>query len=70
MTPPHPRGFFGCSAGAAHRIPGRRYRDVTPYFSIIWPFFGQDCRKCWRLVDLTDSRPPPSDDIGRKGKRQ
>src|SRR6202040_3546241 len=25
-----------------------------------------DCTECWRLVDPTDSRPSPSDDIGRK----
>src|SRR4029077_13311776 len=37
-----------------------------PYSSIIQPSFGQDCTECWRLVDLTDNRPPPSDDIGRK----
>jgi hypothetical protein len=36
---------------------------VIPYSSIIWPFFGQDC---WRMVDPTDSRPSPSDDIGPK----
>src|SRR6266700_3885268 len=47
------------------RIPGR-YRHGIPYFSIIRPFFGQDCAECWRLVDLMESRPPPSDDIGRK----
>jgi uncharacterized membrane protein YccC len=38
---------------------------VTRYSSIIWPLFGQDCTECWRLVDVTDSRPA-SDDIGRK----
>src|SRR5712664_3002502 len=38
--------------------------------SIIRPFFGQDCTERWRLVDPTDSRPSPSDDIGRKGRRQ
>src|SRR3984893_17539116 len=47
------------------RIPGR-YRHGIPYFSIIRPFFGQDCAECWWLVDLMESRPPPSDDIGRK----
>jgi hypothetical protein len=34
--------------------------------SIIRPFFGQDCTERWRLVDPTDSRPSPPDDIGRK----
>ncbi len=34
--------------------------------SIIRPFFGPDCTECWRLVGPTDSRPSPSDDIGRK----
>src|SRR5450432_1482667 len=47
------------------RIPGH-YRHGIRYFSIIRPFFGQDCAECWRLVDLMESRPPPSDDIGRK----
>src|SRR5260370_1374369 len=60
---------FGCTA-VAGRIPGR-YRHViffhhTAILSIIRPFFGQDCTECWRLVDPTDSRPSPSDDIGRK----
>jgi uncharacterized membrane protein YccC len=53
------------SPGAACRIP-ERYRHVTPYPSIIRPFFERDCTECWRQFDLTDSRPPPSDDIGRK----
>src|SRR4029077_9552580 len=39
-----------------------------PYSSIIQPSFGQDCTECWRLVGLTDNRPPPSDYIGRKGE--
>src|SRR5450631_2289460 len=47
------------------RIPGH-YRHGIPYISIIRPFFWQDCAECWRLVDLMESRPPPSDDIGRK----
>src|SRR5882724_8163315 len=53
------------SPAVARPIPGR-YRHVTPYSSIIRPFFGQDCTECWRQFDLTDSRPPSSDDIGRK----
>src|SRR6266436_8087955 len=38
----------------------------TAILSIMRPFFGQDCTECWRLVDPTDRRPSPSDDIGRK----
>src|ERR1700674_3631686 len=55
---------FGCTA-VALQIPGR-YRHVIRCSSIIRPFFGQDCTKCWRLVDPTNSRPSPPDDIGRK----
>src|SRR6266481_9949732 len=54
----------GCTA-VARRSPGG-YRHAIPYSSIIRPFFGQDCAGCRRLVDPTDSRPPPSDVIGRK----
>src|SRR5258708_40091032 len=63
---------FGCAAGVARRIPGR-YRNVTPYSSIIRPLspsyghsLDKTARSVWRLGDLTDSRPPPSDDLGRK----
>ena len=56
---------FGCTA-MARRIP-RRYRHLIPCSSIIRPLFGQDCKERWRLVEPTDSRPSPSDDIGRKG---
>src|SRR5882757_8345504 len=38
----------------------------TAIFSMIRPFFGQDCTECSRLVDRTDRRPSPSDDIGRE----
>jgi hypothetical protein len=41
----------------------RTLSHAIPYSSIIWPFFGQDC---WRMVDSTDSRSSPSDDIGPK----
>jgi hypothetical protein len=52
------------SAAPPTVTPGR-YRHMI----LMRPLFGQDY-PCRRLVDLTDSRPPPSDDIGRKGKRQ
>jgi hypothetical protein len=38
--------------------------------SIIRPLFGQDWTERWRLVDQTDSRPSPSDDIGGKRETQ
>jgi hypothetical protein len=41
-----------------------RCRHVMADSSIMRPFFGEDCTE-WR-VDLTDSRGPPSDDIGRE----
>src|SRR5450755_4653678 len=58
-----------CRAARLHRSARPDSRTLSPwipYFSIIRPFFGQDCAECWRLVDLMESRPPPSDDIGRK----
>src|SRR5450631_43751 len=58
-----------CRAARLHRSARPDSRTLSPwipYFSIIRPFFGQDCAECWRLVDLMESRPSPSDDIGRK----
>lgn len=62
---------FGCAAGSGPRD-SRTLSPCDPRFfhhaailSIIRPLFGQDCT-CRRLVDLSDRRPPPSDDIGRK----
>src|SRR3984893_2647719 len=63
---------FNCAAGSGPPD-SRTLSPCDPIFfhhtallSIMRPFFGQDCTECWRLVDPTDSRPSPSDDIGPK----
>src|ERR1700693_4328432 len=63
---------FNCAAGCGPPD-SRTLSPCDPIFfhhtdllSIKRPFFGQDCTECWRLVNPTDSRPSPSDDIGRK----
>src|ERR1700675_3569639 len=44
----------------------RTLSPCDPIFFYYTAILEQGCTECWRQFDLTDSRPPPSDDIGRK----